>query len=97
MSDVTRSEADELHARLRDLCLPWEACHELAATYAVQAVTDLKRAFNEFAEKDPYEAGKVNRWDLSADVVGKGPVVDAMTNLFCVLLSRRGLLKIDPK
>jgi hypothetical protein len=96
MSDVIISKADELHARLRDLCLPWADGYALAATCALQAVTDLRRAFNEFADKDPYEAGKVERWDLSTDAVRKEPAVERMATTFSLILNRRGLLKIDP-
>jgi hypothetical protein len=96
MSEAAVSEADKLHARLRDLCLPWEEGYALASACALQAVTELRSAFNDFAEKDPYEAGKVERWDLSADVVRKEPVVERMATTFSLILNRRGLLKIDP-
>jgi hypothetical protein len=93
MSDVTMLEANEL--RLRDQCLPWAEGYELASACALQAVTELRRVFNEFAEKDPYETGKVERWDLS-DVARHEPVVESMATSFSLLLNRRGLLKIDP-
>jgi hypothetical protein len=96
MSDDTMSEANELQARLRDLCLPWAEGYELASACALQAVTGLRSAFNQFAEKDPYEAGKVERWDLSRDAVLKDPVVQGMAMTFSRLLNRRGLLRIDP-
>jgi hypothetical protein len=88
------SDANEL--RLRDLCLPWDRGYALALAGAFQAVTGLRSAFNEFAENDPYEEGKVERWDISADVVEKEPVVTAMATTFSLILNRRGLLKIDP-
>jgi hypothetical protein len=94
MSDVTMLEADEL--RLRRQGVPWAEGYELASACALQAVTELRRAFNDFAKNDPYEAGKVELWDLSADVVQKEPVVQAMATTFILLLNRRGLLKIDP-
>jgi hypothetical protein len=94
MSDVAKLEANEV--RLRDLCLPWAEGYELASACALQAVTALRSAFNDFAEKDPYEAGKVERWDLSADVIRGEPVVQVMATTFSLLLNRRGLLKIDP-
>lgn len=95
MSDVTMLEANEL--RLRELCLPWAEGYELASACALQAVTELRRAFNDAAKDDPYEAGKVEFWDLSPDVVQKEPVVQAMATTFSLLLNRRGLLKIDPR
>lgn len=94
MSDVTVLEANEL--RLRKLRLPWAYGYELASAYALQTVIELRRAFNDFAEKDPYEAGMVERWDLSADAVQKEPVVQAMATTFSLILNRQGLLKIDP-
>lgn len=81
---------------MRDLCLPWAEGYELAAACALQAVTELRSALNEFAEQDPYKAGKVERWDLPADVVRKEPAVQAMATTFSLILNRRGLLKIDP-
>jgi hypothetical protein len=96
MAEGTISEANELHARLRNLCLSWPEGYALASACALQAVIGLRSAFNEFAEKDPYEAGKIERWDLSADVVEKEPVVAAMARTFSLILNHRGLLKIDP-
>jgi hypothetical protein len=86
------SDANEL----RNRCLNLEQGYALASACAVQAVTGLRSAFNEFAESDPYEAGKVQRWNISADVVEKEPVAKAMANTFALILNRRGLLKIDP-
>jgi hypothetical protein len=94
MADLTMLEVNE--QRTRDLRLPWAEGYQEASAFALQAVTDLKRVFNQFAEKDPYEAGKVEPWDLSADVVQKEPVVQAMATTFSLILNRRGLLKIDP-
>jgi hypothetical protein len=94
MSDTSRLDAKELHARLRDLALSWEEGHRLAMRYATETVVGMRKAFNEFAEQDPYEAGKVERWDLS--VKDTEPVVLAMTAAFSHILNRRGLLKIDP-
>ncbi len=96
MSDVTMLEADENELRVRALCLSWAEGYALALTHAVEAVTALRRAFNEFAETDPYETRKVERWDLSADAVRKEPVVQKMADTFSLVLNRRGLLKIDP-
>src|SRR5690242_18239644 len=89
------SNSDELHARLRELCLAWPQGYELAFACAVDAVTGMRRAFNDFAGKgnDPYEAGTVEAWDLSRDVVQKEQAVTAMANTFSLILNRRGLLK----
>jgi hypothetical protein len=95
MSD-TIARADQLYAELRDLCIPWKAGYELAHHWAVEAVMGMRNAFNEFAEKDPYETGKPERWNLSAEAVEKEPVVQAMTMTFLRILNRQGLLKIDP-
>jgi hypothetical protein len=91
------SSSDELHARLRELCLAWPQGYELAFACAVDAVTGMRRAFNDFAGKgiDPYEAERVEAWDLSPDVVQREQAVTAMANTFSLILNRRGL-KIDP-
>jgi hypothetical protein len=73
MPDFTSEEL-----QLRNRGLPWAYGYELASAYALEAVTELRRAFNNFAERDPYETGKVERWDLSADAVQKDPVVQRM-------------------
>lgn len=90
------SKATELQAQLRDLALPWEAGHELAVASAVQTVREMRAAFNNFAEKDPYETGKsAEFWDLSVPLDESDPCVRAMTTAFMLILNRRGPLKID--
>jgi hypothetical protein len=97
MSDANRLlDANELHARFRDLALPWEMGHELAVSCAIDTVRGMRAAFNEFAGTDPYEAGKVEHWDMSAEIAGDDPTVRAMAARFSLILNRQGLLKINP-
>jgi hypothetical protein len=94
MADENR--AVELQAQLRDLALPWEAGLRLAFASAVQAVHEMRAAFNEFAETDPYETGMPPEfWDLSAPLKESDPGVSMVAATFMLILNRRGLLKID--
>lgn len=96
VDELHDSRADELHAQLRDLALPWETGYQLAVARAVETVKDMRAAFNKFAETDPYDAGKPEFWDLSAELGESDPAVRAMAVTFTHILNRRGLLKIDP-
>jgi hypothetical protein len=92
MSDPGKVSAKELHARLRDLAIPWEEGHRLAVTCAGATVVAMRKTLNEFAENDPYETGRL---EPSAPKDGE-PAVAFMTGLFARILNRHGLLKIDP-
>jgi len=94
MADENR--AVELQAQLRDLALPWEAGHQLAVASAVETVREMRKAFNNFVQQDPYETGKPpESWNLSLPLDETDPCVGAMTRAFTLMLHRRGLLKID--
>jgi hypothetical protein len=97
MVDTGKLDAKALYAQLRELALPWEMGYGLALGCAIDTVKGMRNAFNEFAEKDPYEAGKVEPWDLSVEITGNEPVVRGMALIFSRILNREGLLKIDPK
>ena len=81
-------------AQRRMRALSWEEGNRQATYCATETVVGMRKAFNEFAEQDPYEAGKVEQWDLSAK--DTEPVVLAMAGAFSRILNRRGLLKIEP-
>lgn len=95
MADETR--ASELQSQLRDLALPLEKAHHLAVDCAVRTVREMREAFNKFAGEDPYETGRApEAWDLSIRLDESDPAVRTMAATFMLMLSSRGLLKIDP-
>ena len=77
-----------------ELAIPWEEGHRLAASCAIDMITEMRKAYNKFAANDPYELGKVMSLEPSAKETETE--VAAMTQLFSLILNRRGLLKIDP-
>ena len=91
------ADESELQAQLRDLAVSWETGHQLAIASAVQTVQDMRRAYNEFAETDPYETGALPEfWDFSVPLDANEASVRVMTETFMLILNRGGLLKIDP-
>jgi hypothetical protein len=84
------AEDSRLHA------IPWDTGAAISVASAVDTVKEMRAVFNKFAETDPYEAGKPELWDLSAQPEESDAAVRAMTATFIRILNRRGLLKADP-
>jgi hypothetical protein len=95
MSDPAKLSAEEL-ASLRDKAIPWEEAYRLAQSCAVDTVAEMREAFNQFAQDDPYETRRSPGPGLEMTAKETEPALAGMTRFFMNILNRRGLLKIDP-